>query len=144
AGCQVGGSASTQAHAGRGCTWSVERGLITKLRLRGQGEGRLNGTTNWDCTYWLFPEGAYVGLEGFSLSKPEGYLGGEQVMSLLETIGDARPTQTSSPQWETPWYVHQLTPNHFVASHLYRNSPLTVGYDNNPFICGKPELQGVR
>ena len=30
---------------------------------------------DWQCTYWLFPEGGYVALEGFSLTNPGQYLG---------------------------------------------------------------------
>jgi hypothetical protein len=146
AGFRAGGAAGSAAHADgqHGYSWSVERGIITKLHLLTQTAGRREGAMSWDCTYWLFPEGACVGLEGFSLSRPEDYLGGEQVLSLLEPTGAAKVEPVAVPRWSKPWWVHRMGGEAFVASHLFRNAPLTVGYDNNPFICGDPRRQEAR
>jgi len=135
-------SAHAHADAARGYRWSIERGLVTKVHLIGKTEGRLNGETNWDCTYWLFPEGACVGLEGFSIGKPDHYAGGQQEMSVWESGGAF--TEVSTPRWETPWYVHQTAAGKAVATHLFRNAPLSIGYDNNPFITGEADKRGIR
>jgi prepilin-type N-terminal cleavage/methylation domain-containing protein len=144
AGFQAAGVESGRAHVdpARGYQWTLERGIVTKVCVRGKTEGRLDGETNWECTYWLFPEGACVGLEGFSLSKPDRYSGGEQEMSLWETAGKIE--EVSGPKWETPWYVHKLGDGAVLATHLYRNAPLSVGYDNNPFITGEADKQAIR
>lgn len=139
AGFRAAGVESGRAHVdpARGYQWTLERGLVTKVCVRGQTEGRLDGPTNWDCTYWLFPEGACVGLEGFSIDKPEGYWGGLEEMDLWETAGAVE--ELSGPKWEKPWYVHKLGEGAVLATHLYRNAPLSIGYDNSPFITGEAD-----
>jgi len=144
AGFNAAGTESKLSHVdpARGYEWSLEKGLIAKLHLRGATAGRLDGVTNWQCTYWLFPEGACVGLEGFSLSRTDRYAGGQQEMSVWEAAGALE--EMSPPKWETPWCVHRFGDNGVAATHLFRNTPLTVGYDNNPFITGEAEKLGAR
>ena len=59
---------------------------------------------NWDCTYWLFPEGAYVALECFSLDRPDNYIGGPQQLSILEA--SAAVEQLASPTWSRGTSIH--------------------------------------
>jgi hypothetical protein len=86
---------------------------------------------DWQCCYWLFPEGSYVALEGYSLSEPAGYPGGPQRLSIWQADGNI--TERHAPLWETPWWLHQAGDQGFVATHLFYATPLTIGYGNNPF-----------
>jgi hypothetical protein len=86
---------------------------------------------DWQCSYWLFPDGCYVALEGFSLSKTAGYVGGPQQLSIWQANG--KFTTSHIPLWETPWWLHQAGKDGFVATHLFYATPLTIGFGNNPF-----------
>jgi hypothetical protein len=134
AGFKAGQIESKLPHVQGDYFWTLERGLITKLRLKSKTEGRKGGGMNWDCTYWLLPEGTYVALEGFSLDETTGYLGGQQQVSIFEAAGPVE--QLSGPTWPRPWHVEKIGTAGFAALHLFTNAPLTVGYDNNPFIVG--------
>lgn len=132
-GFDAGGISSQQAHCDPRYPWKilVTQGIITKVEIQSQTSGRKGGQMNWQCTYWLFPQGGYVALEGFSLSHPEGYLGGEQKLSLWET--PSNPRLIHEPLWETPWWLFQIGDSAFVSLHLFYDLPLTTGYSNNPF-----------
>src|SRR5262249_11313919 len=80
---------------------------------------------------WLFPEGGFVALEGFSISETADYAGGPQKLSIWQTEGNF--TQRRAPLWETPWWLHQAGERGFVATHLFYATPLTIGFGNNPF-----------
>jgi hypothetical protein len=133
AGFAAGGVAETVSHVDptRPFTLESAEGIITKIAITGQTRGPKEGTTDWQCTYWLFPEGGFVGLEGFSLSDPAGYLGGQQKLSIWQTDGEF--TQRRAPSWDTPWWLHQAGERGFVATHLFYATPLTIGFGNNPF-----------
>ena len=45
---------------------AAAEGIITKLSITSQTQGRQGAPMDWQCTYWLFPEGGYVALEGYS------------------------------------------------------------------------------
>jgi hypothetical protein len=92
---------------------------------------------DWQCTYWLFPEGAYVASKGFSLDDTEGYLGGGLSMALWETLG--KPCDIHAPTWEQPWSLHQVGDAAFTAIHQFSDVPLTVGCGNNPFNASVPD-----
>jgi hypothetical protein len=134
AGFKAGQTESKHPHVQGDYSWTLERGIVTKLRVRSKTEGRMGGGMNWDCTYWLLPEGAYVALEGYSLEQTAGYLGGPQQMSILEAA--TRVEQLTGPTWPRPWHVEKIGGAGFAALHLFTNAPLSVGYDNNPFIVG--------
>src|SRR5207244_3454087 len=70
AGSQAGGWEDTASHADPARPFAVEalEGIITKISLTTQTRGRQGGSMDWQCSYWLFPEGGFVALEGFSLS----------------------------------------------------------------------------
>jgi hypothetical protein len=133
AGFQAGGVTNTTGHADPARPFTVEtmEGIVTKVSLSSQTEGRQGGVMDWHCTYWLFPEGSYVGLDGFSLGDTDGYVGGPQKLSTWQTEGGF--TNTRAPGWETPWWVHQAGERGFVATHLFYATPLTIGFGNNPF-----------
>src|SRR5262249_46870803 len=78
AGFQAGGQTDTTSHADPSRPFVVEtaEGIVTKITVTTQTRGRQDGAMDWQCCYWLFPEGAFVALEGFSLSETAGYLGG--------------------------------------------------------------------
>jgi hypothetical protein len=120
----------------------IEEGIITRLFVRGQTNGRADTPMNWQCTWWLFPEGSYVALTGFSFDNTEGYLGGGLSMALLEMPKE--PKQVHEPLWEKPWWLHQLGDAGFVAIHQFTDTPLTVGYANNPFNVSTPASFHVR
>jgi hypothetical protein len=86
---------------------------------------------DWQCTYWLFPEGGFAALEGFSLSETNGYAGGVQKLDVWQA--EKGFTQQRAPQWDTPWWLHQAGERGHVASHLFFATPLSVGFGNNPF-----------
>jgi hypothetical protein len=134
AGFQAGGVAGSGSHADPGRPFVVEttEGIITKISIAAQTGGPRNGSMDWQCSYWLFPEGCYVGLEGFSLSDTAGYIGGPQKLSIWEASEGF--TLKRAPLWETPWWLHQAGKNGFVATHLFYATPLTIGFGNNPFV----------
>jgi hypothetical protein len=133
AGFHAGDWAGTSSHADMSRPFVVEisEGIITKVCITAQTPGLQGGSMDWQCTYWLFPEGCYVALEGFSLSETAGYAGGPQKLSLWQAEGNF--TARHAPEWETPWWLHQAGDRAFVATHLFYATPLTVGYGNNPF-----------
>jgi hypothetical protein len=133
AGFQAGGRVDTTSHADPSLPYVVEtcQGIITKVTINAQTKGRQGGTMDWQCVYWLFREGCYVGLEGFSLSETVGYVGGPQKLSIWQT--DGQFSKRRLPLWETPWWLHQASQNGFVATHLFYATPLTIGFGNNPF-----------
>jgi hypothetical protein len=133
AGFEAGDVADTTSHADPSRPFAVEttEGIITKVTVTAHTKGRRDGVMDWQCTYWLFPEGGFVALEGFSLSETADYLGGPQKLSIWQTEGDF--TQRRGPLWETPWWLHQAGERGYVASHLFQATPLTIGFGNNPF-----------
>lgn len=136
AGFEAGGTTDTVSHADPSRPFTVEtsEGIITKLSITGQTKCRNEGAMDWQCTYWLFSEGSYVALEGFSLANPSQYRGGPQKLSILATPQDAgEVTQSHEPDWEKPWWLHQLGDRGFLATHLFFATPLSIGYGNNPF-----------
>jgi hypothetical protein len=142
-GFQAGGQKNPGGHADPLRPFVVETwaGIITKISLTAQTKGRQGGDMDWQCTYWLFPEGSYVALEGFSLSKTAGYLGGLQRLSIWEAPSakkgeeeDRRFGTHRVPRWETPWWLHETGKRGFVATHLFYATPLTIGLGNNPFV----------
>jgi hypothetical protein len=133
AGFDAGGISDTVGHADPSRPFTVEaaEGIITKLSITSQTKGRQGTAMDWQCTYWLFPEGSYVALEGYSLGDTSGYLGGPQNLSIWQAAGDVTPSH--EPLWEAPWWLHQVADRGFVATHLFYSTPLTIGYGNNPF-----------
>lgn len=133
AGFQAGGQAETSSHAdpSRPSTVEATEGIITKISITAQTKGRQDGVMDWQCSYWLFPEGGFAALEGFSIGDTAGYLGGPQKLSIWQT--DGAFNQSRAPSWETPWWVHQAGGHGFVATHLFHATPLTIGFGNNPF-----------
>src|SRR5262249_51544104 len=71
AGFGAGGQADTTSHADPSRPFAVEavEGIITKVTITAQTRGRQDGVMDWQCCYWLFPEGGLVTLEGFALSE---------------------------------------------------------------------------
>ena len=133
AGFDAGGSSATVSHADPARTFTMEitEGIVTKVALTGQTARRDDGATDWQCTYWLFPEGGCVALEGFSLTKPGQYLGGPQQLSRFAAADGAAFAETHKPDWDRPWWIHSAG-GAFVATHLFMATPLTIGYGNNP------------
>jgi hypothetical protein len=133
AGFEAGDTAGTVSHADAARPFAIDlvEGIITKLSITGQTQGRRGAPMNWQCTYWLFPEGSYVALEGYSLGDTSGYLGGTQNLSIWQAAGDF--TQSHEPLWERPWWLHEVADRGCVATHLFYSTPLTIGYGNNPF-----------
>jgi hypothetical protein len=132
------GSIADGTHADPTRPFSIEvsEGIITKLLVRGQTAGRAGSDLHWQCTYWLFPEGSYVALKGFSFDNTDGYLGGGLSMSVWETT--RQPREVHPPLWEKPWWLHQIGDGAFVAIHQFTDTPLAVGYGNNPFNASTP------
>src|SRR5262245_33374151 len=133
AGFQAGGQTDTTSHADPSRPFVVEtaEGIITKISIAAQTKGRQDGVMDWQCCYWLFPEGGFVALEGFSRGETAGYAGGPQKLSIWQTDGNLTPRR--APLWETPWWLHQAGERCFVATHLFYATPLTIGFGNNPF-----------
>src|SRR5262249_1318735 len=133
AGFHAGGRADTVSHADPSRPFVVEttQGIITKVSITAQTRGRQDGVMDWQCSYWLFPEGGYVALEGVRLSETTGNAGGPQKLSIWQTDGTF--TTRHAPLWETPWWLHQAGERGFVATHLFHATPLTIGFGNNPF-----------
>src|SRR5262249_5550196 len=88
-GFQAGDWADTVSHAdpSRPFVVTTEVGIISKVSITAQTKGRKDGAMDWQCTYWLFPEGCFVGLEGFSLTDTAGYVGGPQKLNIWEAEG---------------------------------------------------------
>jgi hypothetical protein len=133
---------STHADPTRPFAIEIEEGIITRLFVRGQTNGRGGAPMNWQCTCWLFPEGSYVALTGFSLDNTAGYLGGGLSMAVWEMPKE--PEEVHEPLWEKPWWLHQLGDAAFVAVHQFADTPLAVGYGNNPFNVSTPASLHVR
>jgi hypothetical protein len=135
AGFQAGGQTDTTSHADPSRPFVVEtaEGIITKITITAQTKGRQDGVMDWQSSYWLFPEGGLVALEGFGLNEKaaSGYTGGVQKLSIWQADGGF--TQRGAPLWETPWWIHQTGERGFVASLLFYATPLTIGFGNNPF-----------
>ncbi|MBI4586478.1 MAG: hypothetical protein HY717_20905 [Planctomycetes bacterium] len=133
AGFEAGEASGAFSHADPSMPFALQvtEGLVTKLRVEGRMKGRKESEQGWQCTYWLFPEGSWVALEGFSLGNTEGYLGGEQTLSRWEAMADFAPAH--EPTWESPWWLYRLGDDRFIALHQFCSTPLTIGYGNNPF-----------
>ena len=133
AGFQAGGTTDTVSHADPSRPVRVETwdGIITKVAITGHTKGRQGGTMDWQSTYWLFKEGTFVGLHGFSLSDTTGYIGGPQKITIWQADGDF--VNQNMPSWDKPWWLYQAGEGKFVATHLFQATPLTIGYGNNPF-----------
>jgi hypothetical protein len=133
AGFDAGGRADSVSHADPTRPYAVEsvEGIITRVSIKSHTAGRKDGLMDWRCTYWLFPEGCFVGLEGFSLSDTTEYPGGPQKLSVWQADGNF--TEKHGPSWDTPWWLHQAGEGGFVASHLFYATPLATGMCNNPF-----------
>jgi hypothetical protein len=133
AGFQAGERSDPTSHSDPSLPFRVEavEGIVTSVTITSQTKGRKDGVMDWQCRYWLFPEGGFVALEGFSTSETIGYLGGPQKLSIFQTEGAF--TQRKLPQWESPWWLHAAGDRGFVATHLFQSTPLTIGFGNNPF-----------
>src|SRR5262249_41396648 len=135
AGSNAGGGADTAGHADPARPFILEtvEGIITKVAVTAQTKGRQDGVMDWQCCYWLFPEGGFVALEGFGLSEKaaDSYAGGTQKLTIWQTEGGF--TQRHLPSWDTPWWLHQAGERGFMASHLFYATPLTSGFGNTPF-----------
>src|SRR5262249_36187092 len=133
AGSNAGGGADTAGHADPARPFVVEtvEGIVTKVTITAQTKGRQDGVMDWQCCYWLFPEGGFVALEGFSLSETAGYAGGPQKLSIWQAGENC--TTRHAPLWETPWWLQQAGEQGFVATHLFFATPLAIGFGNNPF-----------
>lgn len=114
----------------------IAEGIITKVTIHGATDGRAGGAMNWQCVYWLFPEGSFVALKGFNLENTEGYLGGGLTMAIWEM--PRQPQELHQPLWKKPWWLFELDDDAFVALHQCPDVPLAVGYGNNPFCASTP------
>ncbi|MBI1311087.1 hypothetical protein GC176_07240 [bacterium] len=136
AGFDAGAATGTVSRADFSRPFTIEatQAIITKLTVTGETPRSKGGTQRWQSTYWLFPEGAYCALEGYSLTEPAGYRGGHQKLEILAPPDGVEGfTQVRGPSWDAPWYVHQVGDRGFTAAHLFFATPLTTGYGNNPF-----------
>jgi hypothetical protein len=133
---------NAHADAGRPFAIAVEKGLITRVHVTSETDGRAGSGAHWQCTYWLFPEGSYVALQGFSLDNTAGYLGGGFAPAVWRTNG--QPEEVHPPEWELPWSLYQIDDAAFAAVHLCPDAPLAVGYGNNPFNASVPDSYEVR
>jgi hypothetical protein len=133
AGFEAGGHSDAVSHADPARLFVVEatEGIVSKVTVTAQTRGREGGAADWQCTYWLFPEGGFAALEGFSLTATDGYAGGVQKLDLWQAEGGF--TQQQAPTWDAPWWVHRAGDRGYVASHLFFATPLAVGFGNNPF-----------
>ena len=150
AGFNAGNASEETSHADSSRPFTIEKtgGLITKVHVTGQTAGRNGAPMDWQCTYWLFPEGGYVGLEGFNMGDPAGYKGGAQKLSIWQApVGFS---EVRKPSWDTPWWLHQAGSNGFVSTHLLYATSLATGYGNNPFTINaegngkEPEMELTR
>src|SRR5262249_2562801 len=107
AGFEAGRAPGETSHADPSRPYDIEKssGLITKVHVTGQPIGLNDAPMDWQCTYWLFPEGGYVALEGFSMADPSGYKGGPQKMSIWQAPVDF--SESHKPTWDTPWWLHR-------------------------------------
>ena len=96
-GFHAGGQAGTTSHADPARPFVIEtvEGIITKITVAAQTRGRQDGVMDWQCCYWLCPEGGFVALEGFSSSETAGYAGGPQKLSIWQADGNF--TQRRAP-----------------------------------------------
>lgn len=136
AGFEAGGASGTMSHVdpAQPFTISATTGIATKLVVTGKTKWRDSGSMDWQCTYWLLPEGSYVALEGFSLGQASQYRGGPQKLSIYAPAADAGEFhEVHAPSWEQPWYLHAIGERGFAATHLMHAVPLAIGYGNNPF-----------
>jgi hypothetical protein len=133
---------SAYADANQPFAVEIEEGIITKLSIWGQTQGRARAPMSWQCLFWLFPEGSYVALTGFSFDNSEGYRGGGLSPAVWEI--PQQPKEVHAPLWEKPWWLHQLSDVAFVAIHQFGDTPLAVGYGNNPFNTSTPDSFQVR
>src|SRR5262249_21712907 len=86
AGFHAGGQYGTsRADASRPFVVQTTEGIITKLSITSQTKGRQDGVMDWQCSYWLIPEGGFVGLEGFTIGETAGYAGGPQKLGIWQT-----------------------------------------------------------
>lgn len=133
AGFDAGSVKGTISHVDISRPFKVEvtEGLVTKLVITGQTSGRGDKPMNWQCSYWLFPEGAYVGLEGFALGEVGQYQGGVQKLSIWQAADGF--SLMREPLWDTPWWLHQAGERGVAATHQFFATPLAVGFGNNPF-----------
>jgi hypothetical protein len=133
AGFNAGNAAGQSSHADPSRPFTIEKtgGLITKVHVTGQTDGRNGAPMDWQCTYWLLPEGGYVGLEGFNMGDPAGYKGGPQKLSIWQA--PAEFSEVHKPSWDAPWWLHQVGSNGFVSTHLLYAPSLATGYGNNPY-----------
>jgi hypothetical protein len=133
AGFHAGGWQDATSHADPARPFAIETldGIISKVSIIAQTKGRQDGSMDWQCTYWLFPEGGYAALEGFNISDTANYVGGPQKLSIWQTDGDF--TSRQAPTWDKPWWLHQAGERGFVATHLFDATPLAIGFGNNPF-----------
>ncbi len=129
AGFNAGNASGESSHADPSRPYTIEKlaGIITKVHVTGQTAGRNGAPMDWQCTYWLFPEGGYVGLEGFNMADPAGYKGGPQKLSIWQAAVDF--SEAHKPSWEAPWSLHQAGPDRFVATHLLYATSLAAGYE---------------
>lgn len=133
---------NTHAEPDRPSIVEITEGIITKVTIRGQTTGRAESPMSWQCTYWLFCDGSYVGLQGFSFDNTEGYLGGGLSMATWELA--RLPQEIHAPVWEKPWWLFRIADNAYTAIHQFTDTPLTVGYSNNPFNASVPASFHVR
>lgn len=136
AGFDAGGTTGATSHvdSARPFTMQATMGIVTKLVVIGQTKWRSAGVMDWQCTYWLFPEGSYVALEGFSLGQASQYRGGPQKLSVFVPPDEKSEfKQLHPPTWDQPWWLHATNERGFAATHLLSAVSLAVGYGNNPF-----------
>lgn len=135
AGFNAGGVEGKIGHTDPQRPWTIEKasGIVTKLQITSQTAGRNGAAMNWQRTYWLFPEGAYVALEGFCLDEVGNYRGGPQQMSIWSAAAAAPFKEVHAPAWESPWWLHRAADDQYIATHLLYSVPLGVGYCNNPY-----------
>jgi hypothetical protein len=133
AGFDAGGQtgATSHADAARPFAIDVTEGIITRVVARAQTAGRQGGAMDWQTTYWLFPEGGHVALQGFAIGDAAGYVGGAQKLAILQA--EKNFTQRNLPSWEKPWWLHDAGEGRFIATHLLYATPLATGFGNNPF-----------
>ncbi len=133
AGFQAGNASGESSHADPARPYTIDKltGIVTRIHVTGQTNGRNNAPMDWQSTYWLFPEGGYVALEGFNMGDPAGYHGGPQKLSIWQAPADF--SEVHKPTWDAPWWVHQAGGSGFVSTHLLYSVSLATGYGNNPF-----------
>jgi len=132
----------THADPTRPSAIEIQEGLITKVEINGKTNGRGASAMSWQCTFWLFPEGSYAALRGFSFDDTGGYLGGGLSMAVLEM--QKQPHEVHAPTWEQPWSLYRVGEAAFTAVYQFADTPLAAGYGNNPFNASTPASFHVR